>query len=170
MGISFTKPVDLIIAEMEERFGSRAICVFIGFKDTTPQRMPQNPHGRAANARNAVQNIIVARVQAKKGRKFFFLGEGRIAACQGMWKKAIDDFLAGNKDAIAKGAVDVKNYIIEQYKYNLEQEQGEQGRFAELEPKYKAIKENRYGKDKNLPIMEASGQLKISIVGEIKKL
>jgi len=177
---SKVKGRDELIRRMKKRFGTKLISAQIGTRSTSgstsgggviewtgddggkhrdylaPTRIP---------GRSAGQNIIILRMQAKRGRNPVHTTKAEDASIQRIWTRYINKFMAGDDSAIQAGAKRVAQAILSNILEHIKQGKHIRGKMRPLKGKSASKKKVGWG-DK--PVLEASGQVAESLYADFK--
>lgn len=120
-------------------------------------------------ARSAVDNLIILRTQAKRGRDVIFLSTGEAAEGRKTWLAAIKKATAGSgMAALDDAAKRLGTFMSKTIQKHISRSMGEHGSIKPVTESTQRRKDRKYGT--GLPPLIRSGALMRSLVGMWRRL
>lgn len=164
-----------LLKNMKRTFGTSQVAAQVGMRATsgvtsnaTPRyyekvdgegkkrRVWPAPSKYVAESRDEATNIIIFRTQAKNGRNPAFTDSAEEAAIQKMWTESINKFMAGDTNALGRGALKIGEYIVAAIKRHVDEQRNARGKMRATTTDTTEQRKIVWGSDK---ILKASGQL-----------
>ena len=165
-----TTGIDELFSEMRRQYGSGAsIAACVRMSTTEPENIPKKDSkttDRLLADRTPGKNMMILNILAKAKRRFDFVDDSTKNVILDSWYAAVDKYLSKDSGALISGAKRVAELLVIGFRDHFRRGEAKDGQPKPLDPKYKAIKKNIFGKE--LPIGVSTGRTKNSFTTSVE--